>query len=353
MSRFLHRSDIFDSQQQPHIHLFVTIYYHAFMLRHLKQTPRLKIIFPITFLMRNPLGFRLRKLLDRFRVAQAVASDLTRFKVEAKLGFGTTPSLWLTHDLRQPNKEDKLQELKVLQYLSSDTSPSLPIDTSGSLLDYSFLPSGIEDNGKHSCLVMDLLGSNIQRMLKDVLLGIAHAHRRGVAHTDLLDIKPDNFMIALSDVWTTEAIAQWLKANPPLTHPLEHIVPSSDFWRAAIGKFMLADWGGDDITSPGLRPPEIILGGGWDESVDIWTFGCIVFNALTNCLLFKPIGYEEKIVSEESMLLLAERARPLYAQASLGLHPTNEIGSEITRQFWECVIHDIAAFEGYLEAMVQ
>ncbi|OBZ75217.1 hypothetical protein A0H81_04520 [Grifola frondosa] len=32
----------------------------------------------------------------------------------------------------------------------------------------------------------------------------------------------------------------------------------------------------DDITPLGLRPPEVILGGGkWDESLDIWTFGCI------------------------------------------------------------------------------
>jgi serine/threonine-protein kinase SRPK3 len=32
----------------------------------------------------------------------------------------------------------------------------------------------------------------------------------------------------------------------------------------------------DNITPLGLRPPEIVLGGEWDESVDIWTFGCMV-----------------------------------------------------------------------------
>ncbi|KAG7442169.1 uncharacterized protein BT62DRAFT_1010694 [Guyanagaster necrorhizus] len=30
------------------------------------------------------------------------------------------------------------------------------------------------------------------------------------------------------------------------------------------------------ITPLGLRPPEIMLGGSLDETVDIWTFGCIM-----------------------------------------------------------------------------
>ena len=32
----------------------------------------------------------------------------------------------------------------------------------------------------------------------------------------------------------------------------------------------------DDITPLGLRAPEVVLGGEWNESVDIWTFGCMV-----------------------------------------------------------------------------
>jgi serine/threonine-protein kinase SRPK3 len=120
-------------------------------------------------------------------------------------------------------------------------------------------------------------------------------------------------MIALSDAWTTEAIAEWLKANPPVTHPPERSLtkmvtafvtqsfPPPTLSELAVGKFTLADWGSgksgiifatlvlddsaaqffnrqttDDITPLGLRPPEIVLGGEWDESVDIWTFGCIV-----------------------------------------------------------------------------
>ena len=32
----------------------------------------------------------------------------------------------------------------------------------------------------------------------------------------------------------------------------------------------------NNITPLGLRAPEVVLGGEWNESVDIWTFGCMV-----------------------------------------------------------------------------
>jgi serine/threonine-protein kinase SRPK3 len=36
----------------------------------------------------------------------------------------------------------------------------------------------------------------------------------------------------------------------------------------------------DSITALGLRPPEIYLGGLWNEKVDIWTFGCLVIRLI-------------------------------------------------------------------------
>ena len=31
-----------------------------------------------------------------------------------------------------------------------------------------------------------------------------------------------------------------------------------------------------EITAAPLRPPEVYIGGPWNEKVDIWTFGCLV-----------------------------------------------------------------------------
>ncbi|KAG5729411.1 hypothetical protein E4T56_gene2371 [Termitomyces sp. T112] len=81
----------------------------------------------------------------------------------------------------------------------------------------------------------------------------------------------------------------------------------------AAATFRIADWGHaqivdeqttDDITPLHLSPPEVILGGEWDQSVDTWTYGCLVFRALTNTRLFEVQGQQEEITktNEESIL---------------------------------------------------
>lgn len=99
------------------------------------------------------------------------------------------------------NREQKLRELEVFQCLASAD----PKDTSNhcaSLLTH-FTHPGIEkDDGEHLCLVTELFTSNVQdvrealpdtfipvptvkRILKHVLLGIAHLHKHGIAHTGM------------------------------------------------------------------------------------------------------------------------------------------------------------------------
>lgn len=40
------------------------------------------------------------------------------------------------------------------------------------------------------------------------------------------------------------------------------------------------------ITPVGLRPPELILTGAVHKSLDVWSFGCLVFELMTGQLLF-------------------------------------------------------------------
>lgn len=129
----------------------------------------------------------------------------------------------------------------------------------------------------------------------------------------LLDIKPDNIMIELGSHWTPDAINKWVLDNPSSTYPPERsltgmvsVFRSQSFPPPTVDElsscnFKLADFSNgvffpgivcasyhrctaqfvndqttDDITPLGLRPPEVILGGEWNESVDIWTLGCLV-----------------------------------------------------------------------------
>jgi len=100
-------------------------------------------------------------------------------------------------------------------------------------------------------------------------------------------------MIGLGRHWTTDAIDNWVMGNPPRTHAPERSLnkmvsvyisqsfppptldelPTCNFKLSAQ---FVSDQTTDDITPLGLRPPEVVLGGEWNESVDIWTFGCLV-----------------------------------------------------------------------------
>ena len=42
------------------------------------------------------------------------------------------------------------------------------------------------------------------------------------------------------------------------------------------------------LTRPQYRAPEVLLGASYDESADMWSLGCLVFELLTGDLLFEP-----------------------------------------------------------------
>jgi serine/threonine-protein kinase SRPK3 len=124
-------------------------------------------------------------------------------------------------------------------------------------------------------------------------------------------------MIDLGRQWTTDTIDNWVTGNLPRTYPPERSLnkmvsafvsqsfPPPTLDELSLCNFTLADFSNgtssessleflaicdllshlaqfvsdqttDDITPLGLRAPEVVLGGEWNESVDIWTFGCMV-----------------------------------------------------------------------------
>lgn len=44
----------------------------------------------------------------------------------------------------------------------------------------------------------------------------------------------------------------------------------------------------EDIQTRQYRSPEVILGGKYNESADMWSLGCLVFELLTGDFLFDP-----------------------------------------------------------------
>ncbi|KAE9382869.1 kinase-like protein [Gymnopus androsaceus JB14] len=290
---------------------------------------------PIFSFIEEPLGIPAD---EGFGFFQGTPEDILgpddRFQLQAKLGFGINSSVWLAKDRQLGshvalkilsghatllNAESHLRELEIHRRLQS----LLPDETRHcNRLITHFSHQGIEQDGEHLCLVLELEQTSLQdvwkahseahhalptvkRIMRHMLRGLVALHRCGFAHTDL---KPDNAMLSITPSLSSNVIDDWVLAHPPRVYP-----PSQSLYKIVTNAFVserlpipsiadltlcdykLADFSHaqqideqttDHITPLTLRAPEVILGGPWDEEVDIWTFGCLVFTLLTRLPLF-------------------------------------------------------------------
>ncbi len=103
-------------------------------------------------------------------------------------------------------------------------------------------------------------------IFKQVCSGISHAHSRGVLHRDL---KPSNIMLTAPDSWTPQVrIVDFGIAK----------VMDLDEDDTSTGKLTRT---GDFVGSPLYMSPEQCLGKNIDLRSDIYSIGCIMFEALT------------------------------------------------------------------------
>ncbi|PBK74828.1 kinase-like protein [Armillaria solidipes] len=251
-----------------------------------------------------------------------------RYVISRKLGWGMSSSTWLARDKIENSyvalkilnghhtslvEQNLVWELKVLERVSSPSSPHCL----GLLSHFTFPGKG--NAGQHLCLVTKVLGGDVKslflkrgifplplakRILLHLLRGIAHAHSRGVVHTD---VKHDN--IFFDTPLSTDDFDALVASDPPRRHPPEashdglsvqaavsQSLPIPTLQEAMQLNFLLADFGSaqplfiqtqNEISALQLRPPEIMIGGPWDAKVDIWAFGCLIFELITGRGLFK------------------------------------------------------------------
>ncbi|KAJ6555185.1 kinase-like domain-containing protein [Mycena vulgaris] len=251
-----------------------------------------------------------------------------RYKVARKLGWGMNSSTWLVYDLPS-------QEYLALKVLTGRCTLAQSVENAMGWerqalqrvsetpsahclqLRNSFMIPGKGSAGAHLCLATPVLAGDVRsawnkarlsvplakRVLLHTLRGLAHAHKCGVVHTDL---KPDNTFIG--NVLSTPEINGLLEADPARRHEVEasfdgllqnavsQPIPGPSMEEEGMTRsYVLGDFGSaqpigkprtDHITPVSLRPPEIWLGGPWNEKVDIWTFGCLVYEFVSGNRLF-------------------------------------------------------------------
>ncbi|XP_015427041.1 PREDICTED: mitogen-activated protein kinase 9 isoform X3 [Myotis davidii] len=135
-----------------------------------------------------------------------------------------------------------------------------------------FTPQKTLEEFQDVYLVMELMDANLcqvihmeldhERMsylLYQMLCGIKHLHSAGIIHRDL---KPSNIVV---------------KSDGTLK------ILDFGLARTACTNFMMTPY----VVTRYYRAPEVILGMGYKENVDIWSVGCIMGELVKGCVIFQ------------------------------------------------------------------
>ncbi|KAK6211636.1 protein kinase [Colletotrichum tabaci] len=234
-----------------------------------------------------------------------------RYQIVAKLGYGTTSTVWLCHDLIarkywalkvHVNTLTQNQELQVYRHLAGVTVEHSGRDFIRQLND-SFVLDG--PHGKHDVFVMEPLGMSLRTLqeqqqnrvfsetlvtnaLDQVLRGLDYLHDSNVIHTD-------NLLIAITDDSILSQVEEGEVRKPSARKQAgDSIIYTSRYMLGGAGRLTLCDFGQARIGSvhegPAMplqyRAPEVILNMEWGSPVDVWSVGLLAWDLLEGGSLF-------------------------------------------------------------------
>ncbi|OHE98451.1 serine/threonine-protein kinase SRPK3 [Colletotrichum orchidophilum] len=290
-----------------------------------------------------------------------------RYEVIRKLGNGSFGTVWLAFDSSceryvalkiEVAKRKEPNEVKMQRLLAEKAPENQWSEFVVGLLD-SFYHQG--PNGNHLCLVLEPMGpslsavlnapaeiydprnppvrrfakDNIKRILGHVLSGLLFLHDNGVVHGDL---QCGNILFALEDLarFDRQVLRQAEdtsnidilrridgKLDKWAPKYLAVAEPMSDYALSGQGELTkLSDLGGafciDDpplsvVTPVSLRAPEAILNEALGTGIDMWSFGCLVYELFTGTALFQlpPFGLSDNRIKDEHLIQLTDIIGPL------------------------------------------
>ncbi|KAJ5347646.1 uncharacterized protein N7506_000899 [Penicillium brevicompactum] len=230
-----------------------------------------------------------------------------QYKVIRKLGDGSYSTVWLAHDLNNnryvalkilvSDVSESTTELRILRHINQVAPVEGPQYTT-QLLD-EFEHHG--PNGLHKCLVFEPMGPSVnsmveelpqfkprmqdmkvryppqmaKRILKQSLRGLAFLYENGIAHGDF---QPGNILFSLDDLDSTPEHLLLQEKDVEA----RSISPSVQ----RLDAYYFTDPPTKIVTPVGLRAPELILKGAVNNTLDTWSFGCLVFELITGQPLF-------------------------------------------------------------------
>ncbi|KAF2963603.1 hypothetical protein GQX73_g9961 [Xylaria multiplex] len=174
-------------------------------------------------------------------------------------------------------------------------------------------------------------------ILKQSLEALAFLHENGIAHGDF---HPGNILFSLNNIdsETEDLLRQDESADADsISPPVQRLDGKEDRWAPrylCVGqplaaftnytnnlKIKLSDMGDayffsrlptKPVIPTGLRAPELVLSGAVNNTFDIWSFGCLVFELITGWPLFcVPWSKSQVEVDDDHLLQLTARLGPL------------------------------------------
>lgn len=134
----------------------------------------------------------------------------------------------------------------------------------------------------YGCTLLELLRANefrgfnvdwTRELSRCVLAGVQALHAVGRVHTD---VKPENIMTRKSPISTPVRGRMFV-------HPA-----GADMVLIDLGSAVAADRPRPALVcTRQYRPPEIMLGLDYDQKLDVWSCGCVIFEVLTGRTLFR------------------------------------------------------------------
>ncbi|KAL5315917.1 hypothetical protein ACEPPN_016791 [Leptodophora sp. 'Broadleaf-Isolate-01'] len=221
-----------------------------------------------------------------------------RYQVVAKLGYGTTSTTWLCHDLLDHryvtlkvhiNALTSNRELEIYQYLKVVESDH-PGREMIRMLEDSFKLQG--PHGTHEIFVLPPLGLSL-RAFQDMMPGHIFAQPIVVIALQRVLAALD-FLHGPANLTHTEFEEDEL-VRPSSRKTIDGVtIHVSQFLLENFGPLYLCDFGEARVGShhEGIampiqyRAPEIILGMSWGHSVDMWSVGLLAWDLLERESLF-------------------------------------------------------------------